>query len=154
MNRSSDKLLVIMVAGIAGFIVIGVVALFFVGNRGEAVFAPGSPEAVTQNYLKALEDQDWEEAYGYLSESVKSSRVRDSYIQRKGAGHVDEDANRRIVLERSEVTGTEAKITISISTFRSSGPMETSDYTSRIDFRLQKEGDYWKITAPTYPPYF
>ena len=154
MKRSSDKFLIAMLSGIGLFIALGVVALFFIDRNGETEFPAGSPEALTQSYLKALEDSAWEKAYSYLSESVKDSRVRESYMNRKAGGHIDEDASRRIVLESSEIKDGEARIIISVSTFRSSGPLQTSDYTTRIDFRLQKEGDEWKITSPTYPPYF
>lgn len=154
MPRTSDRLLIAMLSGISLFVLIGLVALFFVGSRGEAQFPPGSPEAVAQSYLKALEDEDWEEAYSYLSDSVKVFGLRDAYKKRNLGPRIVDEASRRVALESSEIRDGEARLTISVSTFRSSGPMQTSDYTSRIDFRLQKEGDEWKITSPTYPPYF
>ncbi len=154
MKRNSDKLLIAMLSGIGLFIVLGIVALFFIDRNGETEYPAGSPEALTQSYLKALEDNDWEKAYSYLSESVKDFRMREAYVNRKSGGYIQDDASRRLVLESSEIKDAEAKIVISISTFRSSGPLQTSDYTTRIDFRLRKEGDEWKITSPTYPPHF
>lgn len=154
MTRTSNRILIAMVSGAGLLVLVGLLALLLTGRRKEAEFPQGSPEWVAQSYIKALDDSDWEKAYSYLSDSIKDSRLLDSYKNRKAQGRVADEASRRVLLESSEVKEAEARITVSISTFRSSGPIQTSEYTFRIDFRMRKEGEEWKIVSPTYPPYF
>ena len=151
MKRGTDRLLVIMTAGIGLIVLAGLVALFVVNAREEVQFSQDSPEWVVQQYLKALEGGNWEEAYGFLADSVKDTNTRRSYEKRMPE-HIEQ--SRRILLEKSEVTDGQARVIVSIATFQSSGPMSTSEYTQRIDFRLKQEGGQWKIISPTYLPFF
>lgn len=153
--RSSDRLLLFLLAGVGIVLLAGIVALLLVGSRKPAEFSEGSPEKVVQQYLIALENGRWEEAYGYLSDSVKTDtpegkNVKQDYERRV----VRRESSTRIILERSEATGSDATVAVSISTFRSTGPLDTSEFSQRIDFRLRLEGGQWKILSPSYPPYF
>src|SRR3990172_5393618 len=151
MKRGTDRLLVIMTAGIGLIVLAWLIALFVVNARQEVQFSQDSPEGVVQQYLKALEGGNWEEAYGFLADSVKDTNTRRSYEKRMPE-HIEQ--SRRILLEKSEVTDGQARVIVSIATFQSSGPMSTSEYTQRIDFRLNQEGGQWKIISPTYLPFF
>ena len=144
-----------LLVGVGIVLLAGMVALLLVGGRKPVEFPEGSPEKVVQQYLLALENGRWEEAYGYLSDSVKTNtpdgrNVKQEYERRV----VRRESSTRIILERSETTGTDATVAVSISTFRSTGPLDTSESSQRIDFRLRQEGGQWKILSPSYPPYF
>ena len=151
MKRGTDRLLVMMTASIGFIVLAGLVALFVVNSREEAQFSQDSPEWVVQQYLKALEEENWEKAYDFLAGSVKNENTRKSY-ERRMRENVEKSG--RILLEKSAVTDGEAKVIVSISTFQSSGPMSTSEYTQRFDFRLKLEGGQWKIFSPTSLPFF
>ena len=151
MKRGTDRLLVLMTGGVGLIVLAGLIALFVVNSRQEVQLSQDSPEWVVQQYLKALEGGNWEEAYGFLADSVKDTNTRRSYETRMPA-HIEQ--SRRILLEKSEVTDGQARVVVSISTFQSTGPMSTSEYTQRFDFRLKLEGGQWKIISPTYPPFF
>jgi len=139
-----------MTGGVGIIVLAGLIALFVVNSRKEVQLSQDSPEWVVQ-YLKALEGGNREEAYGFLADSVKDTDTRRSYEKRMPQ-HVEQ--SRRILLEKSEITDGQARVVVSISTFQSTGPMSTSEYTQRFDFRLKQEGGQWKILSPTYPPFF
>ncbi|GEM_PF-888804 len=155
MPRPSDRLLLYLLAGVAIVLLAGMVALLLVGGRKPAEFPEGSPEKVVQQYLLALESGRWDEAYGYLSDSVKSNTLEGKNLKQDYERRVvNHQSSTRIILERSETTGTDATVMVSISTFRSTGPLDTSEHSQRIDFRLRQESGQWKIRSPSYPPYF
>ncbi|MBM2827179.1 MAG: hypothetical protein HW403_1243 [Dehalococcoidia bacterium] len=151
MTRGSDRILLFMLLGVGAAIVAGFVALVIVGRREVADFPANTPEGVVQRYLNALEHGDVEDAYGYLSRSIKDSDLEKNY--KRDGRHPGDESSRQVVLEKSEITGDEARVIVSISTFRSSGPMETSENTYQLHFKLKLEDGQWRIVTPSYPPY-
>lgn len=151
MKRGTDRLLVLMMGGVGLIVLVGLIALFVVNSRKEVQFSQDTPEWAVQQYLKALEERNSEAAYGFLADSAKDTNTRRSY--ERGMATPGEPS-RRILLDKSEITDGQARVVVSISTFQSSGPMNTSEYTQRFDFRLKREGGQWKILSPTYPPFF
>jgi hypothetical protein len=80
--KSTDKFLIGIVVGI----VLLVVAAFVITlARPEPTYqVEGTPESVAHNYLLALQKEDYQRAYGYLSPTLKGYPVRLSltYAQR------------------------------------------------------------------------
>jgi hypothetical protein len=149
--KSTDKFLIGIVVGIVLLVVIAfAIALL----RPEAAYrAEDSPEGVTHNYLLALQKEDMERAYGYLSptldgypESVEAFAEdveSDSYRFR-----IDRDVT--LMVESADVTGGRAVVDVRESRFRSGDLFEPSPRTIIFEIELRLEGGEWKIVESKY----
>ncbi len=67
--KSTDKVLIAIVAGIVLLIVVALVVTL---TRPEPIYqAEDTPEGVAHNYLLALQKEEYERAYGYLSPTLE-----------------------------------------------------------------------------------
>ena len=68
--KSSDKFLIAIVGGI---VLLVVIALVITLTRPEPTYKPeDTPAGIAHNYLLALEREEYERAYGYLSPNLES----------------------------------------------------------------------------------
>src|SRR3990172_7942266 len=66
--KNSDRILFAIVAGVIVLVVVAFVVAF---TRPEPAYqSEDSPEGITHNYLLALQQEDYERAYGYLSSEL------------------------------------------------------------------------------------
>ncbi len=68
--KGSDKFLIAMVGGI---VLLVIAALVITLNRPEPTYMPeDTPQGIAHNYLLALEKEEYERAYGYLSPDLEN----------------------------------------------------------------------------------
>ena len=149
--KSSDKFLVGIVAGI---IILIVVTLVVTLSQPEPTYkSDNSPETVVHNYLLALQKEDFEIAYGYLSpdligypasvEIFYDSILDSSWNFRQGREST-------ISTEPAKIIGNSATVQVHETIFRGGDLFESSQSTNVFEMRLHLEHDEWKIVDSSY----
>jgi hypothetical protein len=145
--KSSDKFLIAIVVGA---ILLVLIAFVVVLRQPNPSYLPeDTPEGVINNYLLALQKDDYARAYGYLSPDLAgypssvtefaSDVDRDSWKFGQGGDDTVLDMGSR------EPLGDEMLVTIQITHFYHNGPFDSSSYTESAWFTLSKADVNWQI---------
>lgn len=137
--------------GILLFIVILVIAavvLFFVRQDSQTYVPDDSPDGVLHNYALALQNRDFERAYGYLAEQENKpdyTTFRQAFLSRQ----LDLSNNALRVGEVTNQDDSEAMASVTIL-YASSGPFSEGWDTTETATLVKQQGS-WKITYMPYP---
>jgi hypothetical protein len=74
-----DRSLFAIGFGIVALVIVAVIAVVLLGSREATSFSADTPEGVVQRHLAAVEDEDYEAAWGYLSADVQSDLSVEEY---------------------------------------------------------------------------
>ncbi len=144
--KSTDKFLIGIVAGIVLLIIVAFVVTL---ARPEPTYqAEDTPEGVAHNYLLALQQEDYERAYGYLSPTLEGYPVSAEEFARDVRDHswsfrLDEDIT--LAVESSRVIGNRAVVDVRESRFYDGDLFDSSQSTTVFEMELQLEDGEWKI---------
>lgn len=147
--KKTDRFLIAIVAGVA-VLVIAVFVLALLRPNQPAYQADDSPEGVAHNYLLALELEEVERAYGYLSPTLPGYPAnagafeRDARNNRWSFGYYDDKVS--LAVEAVNVTGDSATVLIRRTTFRRGGLFDSGQNSSTFEVTLGREKGEWKIT--------
>jgi len=147
--KKTDKILIGIVAGI---ILLVVTAFAIALSKPKPAYqAEDVPEGVAFNYLFALQQKDYERAYGYLSPSLKgyprSVEVFKDNIRDYGWSFKDLSVSSTTLEVGSvDLNGQRADVTIHETRFYEGDLFNSSQYTYEfiITLRLDENGN-WKI---------
>jgi len=148
--KSTDKFLIGIVIGI----VLLVVAAFVVTlTRPEPTYqAEDTPKGVAHNYLLALQKEDHQRAYGYLSPTLKgypASAERFAENVEDSSWRFRLDTDTTLAVESARVTGNRAVVEVRESRFRGGDLFDSGQSTTVFEMELQLE-DEWKIADSDY----
>jgi len=133
-------------------VVVTLVLVLTVGDRESTTLLPEDmPEGVVQRFFLALEAEDHEEAYSYLSSAIREGESYQSWA--RSLVRDEEKPAWTVTLGESSVIGNQATVEVTYTRFYPSAPLlEFIDpiRTSHITFNLEKEGSSWGITSPTW----
>lgn len=140
-----DRATRILLAAVAGLLLLAVVAAVLSVTRDGPEYAEGSPEAVVQAYVVAAVAKDGEEAVRHLdpAEGCTARDVEEGWV-RPGS---------RFVLRDTDVHGDRATVEIDVVT-SSSDPFGASEWTNSETFDLVRVDDRWLITGSPWPAHF
>ena len=118
-------------------------------NRHEPALSPeDTPEGTVQRYLIALQEDDANRAYDYLSSDLREycdyAHFQDSKDTR-GSG------NERIVLIDSEIRDEQAIVRIEVTNTNLSPPFDINEYSYPVQYVLKQEGNVWRFSEPPWP---
>ncbi len=144
--KSTDKYLIGIVAGI---VILIAAALVVTLTRPEATYQSAeTPEGVVHNYLLALQKQDYELAWGYLSPTIRGyPRSVNSFTRDVQSRSWSFRLNREssMSIESVNVTGNRAIVRVK-EVWLQSGDLFESGQSSRIfQMSLWKVSGEWKI---------
>ena len=147
--KKTDKLLIVIVAGILLLVVIAfVVAL----NKPKPTYqAEDTPEGVAFNYLFALQQNDYDRAYGYLSPLIKgypkdAEAFTDDIRDHSWTFNRLDDSSTTVEVESVKLNGKRADVKILETRFYEGDLFDSGTYTSSFDITLrQDENGTWKI---------
>lgn len=146
----TDKFLIGIVVGIFGLIIVATVVVLARG-RHEAYATGNTPADVVHNYFLAIQREDYEKAYSYLSDDLKHKPDLDEFITTlDNYGRRSEAA---LKIGQSTVTGNRATVDVSITTY-SGGDLfsSRSSYTSQQTAHLRPAANgEWKLIDFPYP---
>ena len=150
MNTSRRWLLVFAI--VVGILVIAVISLvLFTKGDNAALLAEDSPQGTVQRYLMAVQEKDFQTAFGYLSfdSSQKITNFND-WITSVGMPQASVQSSWKATLGKVTQNGNYATVEVTIDNFRTGGLFSNSQYSQQLAFMLTKTGSSWLITAPTY----
>ncbi len=150
MGSASTKWLAGVVVVVVGLIVVSVVVAAM-GAGNEPVLLPETqPEGVVQRYLLAVDANETEKAYGYISPTLKGyctvQHFRDSsqYIR---------EQDMRISLSRTEVIDGVTFVDVRVTQTRVNAeiPFTPRESSSTQRFSLQPVDGVWRFIDPPWP---
>ena len=143
----------IVFAVIIGILAIITVSLVLSTKGNQVTLLPeDTPQGIVQRYLIAVQEQNYREAYGYLSfdPSQKITTYDDWLRMVGGIPQMPYQATWKATLGKTTQNGDGANVEVSIDTFRPGGPFVDPVRSQLIIFQLAKIGGKWLITSPTY----
>ena len=126
----------------------GSVALALLGGR-ESTFAPGTPEAAVQALLRAAEADDFEAAYGLLSQELRDECSLERFAQ-NDYSYFEGDFQAR--LEGARAVGDTTFVNVEITEFYGGGFYYGSGgWTHQNRYAMRQEGGEWKFKSYPWP---
>ena len=144
--KKNDKMLVGIVIGI---ILLVVVALVTTLAKPEPTYqTEESPEGVAHNYILAIQKEEFERAYSYLSTSLEGypkslRKFEDDLLEKAWRYRWDNDST--VTLGEATITRKRAVIEITESYFYGGGLFDSSQSINTFDMDLQLDNEEWKI---------
>lgn len=144
-----DRSLLAIGGGIVVIVVVAVIAVVLLGSRGAPSFSADTPEGVVQRHLTAVEGEDYETAWGYLSAAVRSDLSLDEYRRAARDYGSYGTESRRVLFDRSEIDGDRARVWLTVEEYYDGGPFGGANtYRSTREVALVREGGEWRIDDP------
>jgi len=145
-----DKFLIGIVAGIVLLVVVALVAVL-TRSPGQESYRPGNaPEDVVHNYFLALQRKDYEKAYGYLSDELRTKPTLNQFIRDiDNAGRSEAS----LQIRETRLGNATAQVDVSITRYAPGGLFESGNYTSQdtVHLRATGDGSAWKLIGFPYP---
>ncbi|MFC1975872.1 hypothetical protein ACFLXQ_05700 [Chloroflexota bacterium] len=143
----TDKFLIGIVIGIVLLIVVAII-LVLARGQGEDYIADDTPEGVVHNYFLAIQREEYEKAYGYLSDELASKPDIDEFIREVDNRYDRSEAS--LQLGKSSIDDDRARVEVSITTYHGGGPFDSGRYTNQNTAYLRRTpSGEWKLTE--YP---
>ena len=146
--KGTDKFLIGIVSGVV--LLVGVVLALTLLRPNQPSYQPDdTPEGVAHNYLLALQLEDYERSYGYLSPTLPAypddAEVFERNVQNShwSFGYHDDDVS--LAVESVNVSGDKAKIVVRKTEFYRGGLFDSGQYSTTFDMTLRREQGMWKI---------
>lgn len=142
-----DRFLLGILAGILILIVLALVLFFLRQGQAGYVAEEDTPGAVLNNYVTAIDRQDFQRAYSYLAESPNKPAlsVFRSTILNGRAG------SRPVGLEIGDAQIDVNEAIVRVTVVRVSGGPLADTYREPQTATLERQGGSWKITGMAYP---
>jgi len=141
-----DRFLTGILVGI-GVLVVVALAVFFTRKDSQTYVADDTPEGVVHNYVLAVLNKDYEEAYGYLAD-LKYKPTYEEFRRAFLNGEVNPQ-NQAVDIGASDIAGDTATVELQLIT-NSSDPFSTG-YRNQQTADLVKQEGAWKLTLmPQY----
>lgn len=146
--KNIDKFLLGIIAGIILLVGVAFAVAFW---RPKPTYQPeDTPEGVAHNYLFALQQEDYERAYKYLSPGLESypasvdkfTKDLDEY-----SWQMQDLKNQSVTLavDSTRLAGDRATVSIRETHFHRGDLFDSNQYTNTFDMTLQRENGEWKI---------
>lgn len=146
----NDKFLIGIVIGIVLLVVVAIILVLARGQR-EDYIADDNPAGIVHNYFLAIQRKEFERAYDYLSDDLKSKPDLDEFIRT-----VDENSRygseASLQIGESNVDGNRARVEVSITTYYGGGPFDRGRQTLPDTAHLSRTASgEWKLTGYPHP---
>lgn len=146
--KSIDKFLIGIVIGI--ILLVGVAFAVALWRPKPTYQAEDTAEGVAHNYLFALQQKDYDRAYGYLSPSLEgypatSEKFLDDLNQNAWQIRDLENGSTSLVVESAQVTGNRTSVSIRQTHFYRGDLFDSNQYSTNFTITLQREHESWKI---------
>lgn len=130
-------------------LLVGVVIAIVLLRSGEVSYQPDdTPEGVAHNYLLALQWEDDERAYSYLSPTLPGYPATAHEFTKDVDDH-SWDFSRHddvsLAVESVKVTGDRAKVSVRRTTFYRGGVFDSGQSSSTFEMTLLREADEWQV---------
>ena len=139
--KSTDKFLIAIVLGA---VVLAAAAFTVMLLRPKPSYQPeDTPVAVVHNYLLALQQEDYERAFTYLSPTVEgypgSAQAFEETVRDNSWQFPLGDTSTALEVVSADIDGERATVTVQETSFYQGGLFDSSQYTSTFEMRLQRD---------------
>lgn len=142
--KGSDRILLLIVGAVALLLF---AAFAFVLLRPEPEYmAEDTPAGVVHNYLLALRREEYERAYGYISEEAQIADLDDFIDSVESRWSFDLGSDVGLSVEDIFLSGEDSARVQVRKSHTSNDLFGGSQYSNTFTVRLQKEGGAWRIT--------
>ena len=141
-----------LIAGgaILGLLLIASVVVAVLQN--EAEFAPGSPEAAVQTYLRALDEDDFQAVHDALSPELQEQcSIEDMFGGRYVSQRRSALEDKRITLEGARTLDETTFVTVRIVELYSDGLFGPSGFDYDETFTLEQFDGHWRFSENPWP---
>lgn len=149
--KNSDRVLIAIVAGVV--VLVGVAFVVALRQPGPAYGPDDAPEGVAYNYLFALQQGDYERAYGYLSPSLEGYPGSvDDFIQQiedDPRMFYDLEEETSLAIDSSRVIGDRATVRVR-ETHLSQRGLFPDSYDMQFDVVLRQVDGAWRIISADF----
>ena len=144
--KNPDKLLIAIVVGAVLLILVAVVVVLI--KPTPTYQSEDTPGGVAHNYLLALQNEDYDRAYTYLSSTLPGypatvSQFTESIEDYSWYFRLGTDTT--LAVDTEEITGSKAVILVRETRFQNRGLFESSTRISTFEMDLEKVENQWKI---------
>ena len=140
-----DRFLIGILIGIAALIVVALV-LFFSRQDTQTYRTDGTPDAVVFNYVLAVNEKDYEKAYGYLAE-LEHKPTYEEFRRSFFNGMVNPN-NVGVDVGTADINGDEASVEVKM--IYPSGDPFSSTYSNVERAQLVQQDGEWKLSFLPY----
>lgn len=119
-------------------------------TNDEDTLQEGTPEAVVQGFLKAVDAEEFLTAHSYLAEDLKQDCPAEKLFG-DSFPRDNEIKNARITLEKTTMLNDSALVTVRISRFRGSGPFGASESSFEQQYTLSQQDGEWRFSQFPWP---
>ena len=116
----------------------------------EEPFEAGTAEAAVQDFLRAVEEDDFETAYALLSEELREECPAEQVFGQPFHYRRQFDEN-RITLEQTSEVGGSTLVTLRVSSFQRDGPFGGSENSFLQRYALRRVDDQWRFVEFPWP---
>lgn len=120
--------------------------------QSEAEFAPGSPEAIVQDYLRSLAEDDFQAAYDALSPELRERCSIEDMVGRRNSRRWQLE-EKRMTLESVRTLDQTTFVTVRVTELRGGGLFGPSEYSFEVTFTLRRFGENWKFSQNPWPSF-
>jgi len=146
--NSSSKWLIIFAGIIGALAVLAVVLVFSTQGKNVTLLPADTPQGTVQRYLITLENQDYQQAYTYLSPNMSGMMSYNDWLT-QNTNRPAGQTGWRATLGKTVQNGGYATVDVMIETSYPGGMMSGSQSNLPITFDLTETGNSWLITSPT-----
>ncbi len=144
-----DRFLVGILAGIGLLLLLALAAILLL--RGSAQDLPATtPAGTVQRFLRALENQQYDAAYGYLSDTMSNKPSREEFARYNADTGAYEGTGTRLRIERESISDASASVVVQVTHYTNDLPPFASEWTTTETFTLRQVGGAWQITSLPY----
>jgi hypothetical protein len=149
--KNTDRFLIGIVVGI---VVLVIVAFVVTLMRSEPAYQPeDTPKGVAHNYLLALQKEEYERAYGYLSPTLDGyptsvDKFTDAVARYSWKFRFDADTT--LAVESSREVGSQTVVRVRESRFEGGNLIGNNQSITMFDVKLKFEQGAWKIVDADY----
>lgn len=145
-----DRFLLIILAGIGLIIVMAIVVVMSQSSGSEQYLSDNTPDGVVHNYFLAMQQKEYEKAYGYLADELKNKPDLDRFIIDISNSGIDQEASLKI----GDVSQTDgyAEVEVAITNYRAGNIFDSGRYTTNGSVVLRQDASgEWRLIQFPYP---
>jgi hypothetical protein len=151
-GSSRKRSLAIVALLIVGFVVVATAIVLMVGAAPVREYPADSPEGTIQRYLRALDERDPAGAYALLSSAAQGRLSEAQFADQQYAyGPYGDGSGRLVRIDRTEVTGDRATVTLTIEQYWGGGFGSNRTVVHRT-IRLIRETGGWRLDEALVGP--
>lgn len=147
-TMKTDKFLLGIIIGII-ILVIAAVAVVMTRTRSEQYVADDNPAGVVHNYYLAIQREEYQKAYTYLSDDIPGKPSLDEFITTIDSNRTYD--NSTLSIDSTTTANNRARVKVTITTFSGGGLFDRGSYSRPEVVQLQLENNQWKILQFPYP---